>query len=157
MISTDDTTLPFNNSVETGLRVLVILYKHFPKSIDVTRILYYDYMLVHSGDINENVTSLHPSVPYRRGELLIRKSIIQEGLDMLVSRGLVEIIYSPNGIEYVASEYSAPFIESLSSPYSEQLIIRADWLASEYPKYNMNELHRLLDDTNDSFDLEILD
>lgn len=149
--------LPFNNSVESGIRLLAILNQSYPRSIDIAKILYYDYMLVHSSDFDEEVSSLHPSIPYRRGELLVRKPIIQKGLELLISRGLIEIVYSPEGLQYRASEYSAPFVESLSTPYSLQLIDRAEWIKKNYIDFNISQLHNLLDMPNDTFNLEILD
>lgn len=157
MINSTNNTSPFNNSVETGLRLLTVLNQSYPESFDVTKILYFDHIIVHSGDVDENFPSLHPSVPYRRGELLVRKPIIQAGLNLLASRGLIDIIYSSKGIEYSASEYSTPFVESLSSPYAKQLINRAEWIQNNYIAYSIDELHLLLSDFNHTFDLEILD
>jgi hypothetical protein len=42
---------PFNNNLETGLRVLSILNATFPKSYDLQSIVYLDYLTVHSGEV----------------------------------------------------------------------------------------------------------
>jgi hypothetical protein len=40
----------FNNEIEMGLRILVILSSVYPKSFDVEMINYYDYFALHTKD-----------------------------------------------------------------------------------------------------------
>ena len=58
--------------------------------------------------------SLHADVPNRSGELFIKRELIQKSLKILILKGLVEVQYTQNGIEYVASEEATPFIDNLS-------------------------------------------
>lgn len=153
--------LPFNNQIETGVRILNLLNKWFPNQLDITTLLYLDYILVHSGDIDENKPSLHVSVPYRRGELLVRKPIIQTGVNLLVGKGLIEIVYLSSGIHYKASENSTPFIDALSTEYAALLVDRAEWAYQNFSSLSSNELHSFLSENgsnqNIAFNLEILD
>jgi hypothetical protein len=161
MNTIDKTYLPFNNQIETGIRVLTLLDKWFPVELDITTLLYLDYVLVHSGDINEDKPSLHVSVPYRRGELLVRKPVIQSGINLLVAKGLAEIVYLSSGIHYKASEGSTPFIDALSTEYTASLIDRAAWAYQNFRDFSSNEIHTRLSVNRsnqiDSFNLEILD
>ncbi|GAB3723791.1 ABC-three component system middle component 2 [Flavobacterium koreense] len=121
---------PFNNKIETGLRILTILNSTYPKSYDLQSIVYLDYMAVHSGDINKSITSLHPAVSNRKGELLIRREVIFSSLELFIEKGLIDRLYSENGIEYKASENSTTFLDSLNELYSIELQNRSSWINS---------------------------
>ncbi|MGB5818767.1 MAG: ABC-three component system middle component 2 [Saonia sp.] len=135
--------IPFNNNVETGLRILCILNESYPRSIDLQKLVYLDYMTVHSADIDKSVESLHTAVPYRNGELLVRSSIIQKGINLFISKGLIDRVFNKTGIEYLASEYSTPYLEMLEEEYLLNLINRANWVAanfSDLPKKLLKEI-----------------
>ncbi len=119
---------PFNNNIETGLRVLTILNATFPKAYDLQSILYLDYLTVHSGDISIENKSLHPPVPNRKGEIFVRREIIYSSLELFISKGLIKRLYLENGIEYVASESSTTFLESLNEEYSIKLQTMSNWV-----------------------------
>lgn len=119
---------PFNNNVETGLRVLSILNATFPKSYDLQSIVYLDYLTVHSGDVSMDTKSLHPPVPNRKGEMFVRREIIYSSLELFISKGLIRRLYSENGIEYIASETSTTFLESLNEEYSVKLQTMSNWV-----------------------------
>lgn len=117
---------PFNSSLETGVRALSILEAAHPSSCDLQRLVELDYLVVHSGDAG-GPASLHAPVPMRAGELLVRRQIIEKGLLLMISRGLVERIAYPDGFHYRASEAAAPFMSALTAPYSLELRDRARW------------------------------
>jgi hypothetical protein len=119
---------PFNNNLETGLRVLSILNATFPKSYDLQSIVYLDYLTVHSGDVSEDSKSLHPPVPNRKGEMFVRREIIYSSLELFISKGLISRLYLENGIEYIASESSTTFLESLNEEYSVKLQTMSSWV-----------------------------
>jgi len=119
---------PFNNNIETGLRVLSILNATFPKSYDLQTIVYLDYLTVHSGDISNGINSLHPPAPNRKGEMFVRREIIYSSLELYISKGLINKLYLDSGIEYVASENSTTFLESLNEDYLIELQIKSSWV-----------------------------
>lgn len=151
---------PFNNNVETGLRILCILNESYPLSIDLQKLVYLDYITVHSGDFDESIESLHPAVPYRNGEILIRSSIIENGIKLFVSRGLIETIYDKTGIQYKASEYSTPFIEALEEDYLLNLLKRAKWVGINFANLTVERLKEILhpgiEDAKNEFNIELL-
>lgn len=151
---------PFNNSVETGLRMLSLLNASFPKPYDVNTLVYLDYLTVHSGDVTAEMKSLHPAVPNRAGEIFVRRNIIEEGLEAFVRKGLIEKLFSKNGIEYKASENSVSFLEALSENYSIELIKRAEWVINEFSSYSLEELKSYMNENIEKlkheFNLEIL-
>ncbi|EGQ9043636.1 threonine transporter, partial [Vibrio parahaemolyticus] len=124
----------FNSPIETGLRSLTLLEAGYPNAYDLERITYYDYLLVHSGDIEGGPNSIHPNTPHRSGELLIRRPIIEKGLAVMISRGLVDIDYSQSGIRYIATELSTPFLDSLQANYTRKMIDTAIWVVEIFDK-----------------------
>src|SRR4051794_423087 len=108
---------PFNSPLETGGRSLTILVAAFPVAFDLQRLVEMDYLVVHSGDA-DGPESLHAPLPLRAGELLVRRGLIEKGLLLMISRGLVRRIPSKDGFHYIAEETAAPFICALTADYS---------------------------------------
>ena len=117
---------PFNSLLETGVRALSILEAAHPDGCDLQRLVELDYLVVHSGDAG-GPESLHAPLPMRAGELLVRREIIEKGLLLMASRGLVERVASSDGIVYRAGEEAVPYLAALSAPYSIALRSRANW------------------------------
>lgn len=135
---------PFNSALETGLRSLAILVEACPDSFDLQRLLYFDYLLVHSSDA-DGPASLHPSTPLRNGELLVRRGLIERGLLLFISRGLIERTANGSGISYVAAEAAGPFLECLGSAYSCKLRERASWSMGKFGALDGDELKSYFD------------
>jgi hypothetical protein len=131
---------PFNNNIEAGLRVLSILNATFPKSYDLQSIVYLDYLTVHSGDIDNGINSLHPPAPNRKGEMFIRREIIYSSLELYISKGLINKVYLDRGIEYIASENSTTFLESLNADYLIELQVKSSWVNSFISKIEQDKL-----------------
>ncbi|WP_051686332.1 ABC-three component system middle component 2 [Chryseobacterium hispalense] len=123
---------PFNNQLEIGLRLLSILNEAFPKKINLQSLLYIDYIIIHSGDFDNTTTSIHAPVPYRESEIFIRRNLIKDSLDFLLYKNLVDIIYDADGISYIATEDSTPFLDKLSELYTKELLIRVKWFFNKY-------------------------
>jgi len=122
---------PFNSALETGVRSLFILEASFPSSFDVQRLIEFDYLVVHSGDA-DGPDSLHTPLPLRAGELLVRRELINRGLLLMMSRGLVERLTTRAGIEYRATEKAAPYLASLATPYALRLHELARWAVERF-------------------------
>jgi hypothetical protein len=134
----------FNNSLETGVRAIVVLNAAFPRAFDVTRIAWFDHLIVHTGDIG-GPQSLHPDVPQRSGELLVRRRLVEDSLLAMRRLHLVEFVPDGNaGLLYRASEEAVGVIELMRSPYSIALRERAEWLASYVLSMSGLELERLV-------------
>jgi hypothetical protein len=151
---------PFNNGVDTGLRMLTLLNAAYPLKYDLDHLVYFDYMIVHSGDIDPETTSLHPAVPNRTGEIFIRRNLIQQGLEVFIHKGLVNRYYNTSGIQYGATEIATPFLDSLSEAYSYALMERANWVAKNFAQYDSKTLREViaknLSKVRNEFNLEIL-
>lgn len=132
---------PFNSPVEIGLRALAILNESFPVGYSLQRLIIFDYLVVHSDDIPSGPLGLHPQTPHRGGELLVRRSVLEEGLLLYQSRGLLERRYTSQGMFFAATDRSAAFLDALDSGYLEQLRDTAAWLVSEFGALDDDELN----------------
>lgn len=136
---------PLNSTFESGLRSLITLYEAHPARFDLQRLLMYDYLVVHSGDIPDSPESLHPATPHRSGEILVRRKLIEKGLILYMSRGLLERHYDEGGICYGASDLAPTFLESLSATYTRALWERARWVHEKFEAVPTVELKALFD------------
>lgn len=133
---------PFNSSLETGVRALVVLVASYPSSLDLQRLVDFDYLVVHSGDVG-GPESLHSPLPMRASELLIRRNIIESGILLMMSRGFVERISTNTGIEYIASDTAMPFVSTLVSSYMRTLTDRAEWIVARFGKVTNDSLQAI--------------
>jgi hypothetical protein len=123
---------PFNSPLECGLRMLFVLAAEPNREIDLQRLVSYDYLLVHSGDVEDGPSSIHPDVPFRSNELLVKRDLIQEGLNQMFSRELLIKAFTMYGITYASSELTLAFVNLLSSEYSHALRERSVWIAQRF-------------------------
>jgi len=68
-------TQTFNSPIATGVRALILLAESYPDQLDLQRLLEFDYILVHTKDV-DGPPSIHPALPLRSGELLVRRQLI---------------------------------------------------------------------------------
>ena len=117
----------FNGPLEAGIRAVTLLGAAYPRAYDLQRLIGFDYLLVHTSDI-DGPDSLHPPAPLHSAELLVRRRIIENALLLMMTRELVEREVSDEGIRYRAGENAAPFLAGLTSEYMTGLKERAEWL-----------------------------
>ncbi|MBZ5615654.1 MAG: threonine transporter [Acidobacteriia bacterium] len=144
---------PFNSPLETGIRALIVLAEAYPAALDLQRILEYDYLIVHSGDF-EGPPSLHPALPLRSGELLVRRQLIERGLLLIMSRGLIERLASDTGLSYRADEAAGPFLDALSAAYLKDLKLRAKWVISTFGLMSDADIKKTLSKVYDQWTRE---
>jgi hypothetical protein len=140
---------PFNGAVECGLRAMVLLAAA-KTGCDLRRLVIYDYLLVHSGDVPGEVIaalagrappdSLHPATPHRSGELLVRRATLAAGLQLLMRKGLAAPKYGADGITYVATGLTTPFLGVLESDYIHSLRQRGEWVVGVFSRMTDDEL-----------------
>ncbi len=122
----------FNSPIECGLRSAVLLAAAYPRNLDLQRLVQYDYLLVHSGDVAGAPASIHPATPHRSGELLVRRPLIEAGIKLMMSKSIIECEMSPAGILYFAGEWCLAFLGSLSAEYTRAIKTRAHWVISNF-------------------------
>ncbi len=135
---------PFNGPVEIGLRALSVLSEAYPDAYSLERLVIFDYFLVHSDDVPGGPTGLHPQTPYRSGELMVRRGVLQDGLLLYQSRGLLDRHYTESGVLLAATERSAAFLDVLETEYAIGLRERASWLVAAYGAIDETELEQIV-------------
>jgi len=131
---------PFNSPLECGLRALVLLAAAEPAACDLQRLIFYDYLLVHSGDVSDGPESIHPPTPLRSGEALVRRHWIERGLMLMISRELVVRNFTEQGIMYQASSLTTSFLRYMEQPYTRKLRDRAQWVIERFDEYSDQQL-----------------
>jgi len=131
-------TAAFNSSIEVGLRSLLIL-KHAQSALSLERLITYDYLCLNTADIN-GPSSLHAPVPHRSVQLFVRRGIIQDGLKLLIAKGLVGVDYVADGIHYAATELTDPFLKHLDTSYRHEFEKRAEWVVAKFSSMSEEEL-----------------
>jgi hypothetical protein len=130
----------FNTPLETGLRSAYLLLAASPARCDIQRLVQYDYLVVHSGDVDGGPESIHPATPHRSGELLVRRKLVEQGLEFMARRLVVERDFTADGITYRAGEYAVLFLDALTSKYAAQLRARAEWVVKRFSGMSDQEL-----------------
>ena len=133
-------TTVFNSPLEIGLRVLYVLSELYPKGCDLQRLVYYDYILVHSNDVPSGPKSIHPNTPHRTAEILVKRELVKKGLTLMNSKQLIKSIFDTSGILYCATELTLPFLEYNSSEYAQSLRAVSKWLVNKFDSYSDENL-----------------
>ncbi|MDB4949378.1 MAG: putative threonine efflux protein [Gemmatimonadetes bacterium] len=140
---TDKLVGPFNSALETGVRTLTVLIACYPRAHDLGRLVQYDYLAVHSADA-DGPPSLHPPLPLRSGELLVRRGLIESGLRLMMSRSLVYREVHVSGFLYRADDSAASFLDNVKSSYMVALRDRAEWVAATFDILTDDELNAII-------------
>jgi hypothetical protein len=119
--------ITFNGPLEAGVRVVALLGAAYPRAYDLHHLTALDYLLVRTKELN-GPESIHPPTPIRSPDAEVRRRVVQQGLMLMMSRDLVTREATAAGIQYVAGENAAAFLDSLRTPYLMELKLRADWL-----------------------------
>lgn len=135
----------FNSPLETGIRALVILEAVYPRAFDLSELTWLDHLVVHTADI-DGPPSLHPNLPHRTGELLVRRHLIEQGLTLMRRQHLVALEPTPQGILYKASDDGAAIVEHMRTQYARELMYRARWLAGRIEDLSADELQGLVNE-----------
>lgn len=138
---TDPWAYVFNTPLETGLRSAALLLAAYPQGCDIQRLVQYDYLIVHSEDVEGGPPSIHPATPHRAGELLVRRKLVEQGLEFMARRLVVEKQFDEaGGIIYRAGEYAILFMGALTSNYATKLQRRAEWVVGRFQGMSDEEL-----------------
>src|SRR5882757_3369577 len=140
----------FNSPIETGIRALILLAESYPQQLDLQRILEFDYILVHTGDV-DGPPSIHPALPLRSGELLVRRELIERGLMLMISRGLVSRHATPKGFMYQAEDDAGPFLDALTAEYLDDLKNRAEWVVDRFSEMSDHDIRVVLSKVYDQW------
>jgi len=134
----------FNTPLECGLRCATLLVAVYPERCDLQRLVQYEYLLVHSGDVRDGPPSVHPVAPHRAGELLVRRGLVERGVSLMLSRWVICRECGADGLAYYAGEWGVPFLDMLRSPYTLLLKQRAAWVADRFGSWTNSRLDKFM-------------
>lgn len=120
----------YNSPLEAGIRAVIVLEHLRPVKADLSEMVLFDHVVVHSHD-HGGPPSLHTKLPARKGELLVRRRLVERSLQLMQGCHLVAKIHDADGISYQATDEAAAYIELLETPYSEHLKVCASWIRDE--------------------------
>jgi len=142
----------FNNELEIGLQIIIILETVYPRSFDIEMLNYYDYFILHTHDIGGE-ESLHADIPNRFGELDIKHKLIRKSLQLMIAKGLVSV-NTDNGIEYIANEKTSLFLDNLKEEYIMQLKKNSKWVHNKFKDYSYKELKQYISNNKEKWGTE---
>ena len=143
----------FNSKLETGTRTVIVLEAAYPRALDLARLTWFDHLVVHTGDAG-GPPSLHPSLPERSGELLIRRRLVEDSLSLMRRVHLVDAVVNERGVSYRASDEAQAFVDLMRTPYATALKERAGWLADEFADLTVEELAQRVEQRLDRWSME---
>lgn len=141
----------FTTPFEVALRTLFVLEAIAPAAADLRRLVIFDYILLHSGDVDGGPDSVHPATPHRSGELLVKRELMTDALTLLVSRELAIVRFSADGIAYSATEFTGLFIAHISASYARQLRRTSSWIAERFGGIGDDELNAYISQNLDKW------
>lgn len=111
----------FNSPLEIGLRCLIILKTFNDRVLNIQDIINLDYLTLHLKDFNEDLESVHPDIPYRSGEISVKRIVCQRGLQLMLSKGLITKNFNEKGICYEITSIGTLFVDYISNSYHVKL------------------------------------
>lgn len=144
----------YNSPLEAGIRAVVVLEHLRPQRVDLAEMVLLDHVVVHTADLG-GPPSLHPDLPGRKGELLVRRRLVEKSLDLMRRCHLVDQESTEEGFLFVASDEAAAYVEVLETPYSERLKVCARWVAGQVKEHSKERfkimVRERIGDWNDAF------
>lgn len=149
----------YNTAYEIGIRILILLGQS-TKELDLQRIIFYDYLMIHYNDVNAAYESLHPDNPYHATELFVRRKLVQDALKLIGQKGLVEVKLSNKGIQYNITSLGINCLSYFESEYFTKLSEYSRLVIEEFNNYSDEELKRYINNNvgqwEDQFEKEAL-
>lgn len=145
---------PFNSVLETGIRAVTVLDAFHPRTWGLIEMTWLDHLVVHTGDLStaralpgyEAPKSLHPDLPNRVAELLVRRPLVEQSLRAMQRLHLVEAYETADGLSFGSTEEAPSFLECLQTTYSVALKERAAWLARRFIDRDSEDIKHLIED-----------
>lgn len=153
VIERDEPVGLFNSKLETGTRAVIVLDAAYPRALDLARLTWFDHLVVHTGDAG-GPPSLHPPLPERTGELLVRRRLVEDSLTLMRRVHLIDAVADECGVSFRASDEAAPFVDLMRTDYARELKVCARWLVTEFADLSADELARRVEHQLDRWSVE---
>ena len=127
----------FNNPVELGARITLLLAVLGDRKLDLDQLIYFDYISLYSSEFS-GPESIHPAVPNHIAEILYRRECLPGALHLFASKGLLSVTIDDTGYSYGASEQALPFAAALQSSYYKKLWTNLLWVDNNFDELNQS-------------------
>lgn len=132
----------YDTPFETGLRSVVVLTACYPHQMTLRQMVVLDYLCTHTGDFG-GPSNIDPLSKGSGAGLLVRRGLVEAGLNLMITRRLIQRSATKTGFQYNAGDEAGTFLDFLRSEYMSELKNRALWLSRTYSPLSediMNEL-----------------
>lgn len=126
------------------MRILFILHV-CGKRMSSQRIMYYDYFSLHLNDISDAYESLHPDNPNHSSEIAVRRVMVNHGLNLMISKGLISIKYSKTGIYYEKNQLTTSFVTLFQNGYVDKLKKNIKTVDEKFYNYSDKQIYKYID------------
>jgi hypothetical protein len=109
----------------------MMLTAAYPEFLDINRLVLLDHSVLHTGDLG-GPDSIHPPLPIRAGELGVKRTAIENGLQVMLRSGLIKMTSSEAGIRFQASDNAYSFVSILAADYATALRERSRWVVQRF-------------------------
>ncbi|WP_068605022.1 ABC-three component system middle component 2 [Paenibacillus swuensis] len=135
----------YNTPLELGLRALFILRAARDSSYSLDRLVYLDYLTTYSSDSELDLKSLHPDYPLRVIELFTRRTVLQQGLSLMATKGLIGIEYNDKGFLYSGNINTVWFLTTINNNYAIQLSNSVEKIIEYYKEFSDEQIKEYID------------
>lgn len=133
----------YNTPVEIGVRLLMIIVKS-KIEIDFDKLLILDYLSLHSNVINNRFKSLHPDNPFHGLEIYSKINISKSAINLLISKGLIDVKVTSKGIVYNSNSISEYFLSFFEGDYYKELEESVEKIIDNFNSYSSEELQKYI-------------
>lgn len=131
----------FNSPIEIGTRVALILSALNTKTC-LDELVMLDYALLYSEEFG-GPPNLHPALPNHVAEIAHRREFMPGAINLLLKRGLVDLIIEDSGHYYKRNEDTLDFVSCLQSTYFKKSWVRLNWLSDNKTKIVKTKISEL--------------
>lgn len=131
-----------NGTFEVALRLLAVMTT-CKKAMTVERLTAYSYFALYLSDLDKDEESLHPTIPFRNSAYINSRDVILQALEMLLSKGVADCVFSSHSIKFSATELGSVVYAQIGGKYKEMLvnnIQKADELIGRKNDKYLNDL-----------------
>mgnify|MGYP000973383713 CR=1 FL=1 len=107
------------SEIETSLRILILFEAAFEEPLNEETIAMLDFMTIYSGDFEITDSNLHGESNCRFAEFTSRRELVKSAVKQLVLDGLINVLQTKNGFEYILNQDGLEFVSHLNSEYAD--------------------------------------
>jgi hypothetical protein len=121
----------YNSNFEIAIRTLVILLNLPLKRSSTYKLMVLDHISLNTYDAG-GPASLHAPIPNRGVQIYSRKEILNESIKLLISKDLIGIIPSKDGLLYEITKNGINYLTYFESKYFNQLKDKVEWTTENF-------------------------